>query len=54
MGLKKKKKKTPFFFSFMAAPQDMWDLSSPTRNQTQPPAVEAQSLNHWTAREVPS
>ena len=31
----------------------MWDLSSPTRGQTQAPALEAQSLNHWTIREVP-
>ena len=32
----------------------MWDLGSPTRNRTRvPSAVEAQSLNHWTAREVP-
>ena len=32
-------------------PRSMWDLSSPT-NST-PPAVEAWSLNCWTAREVP-
>ena len=31
----------------------MWDLSSLTRDEPAPPAVEAQSLNHWTAREVP-
>ena len=31
--------------------QGLWDLSSPTRDQTQPLAVEAQSFNHWTARE---
>ena len=31
----------------------MWDLSSLTRNQTYAPAVEVQSLNHWTTREVP-
>ena len=30
----------------------MWDLSSPTRDW--PPAVVAQSLNHWTTREVPA
>ena len=28
------------------------DLSSTTRMEPSPPAVEAQSLNHWTAREV--
>ena len=32
----------------------MWDLSSPTQNQTCAPAVEVQSLNHWTTREVPN
>ena len=31
---------------------DMWDLSSPTKDRTEPPAVEAQSLNHWPTREV--
>ena len=31
----------------------MWDPSSPLRDQTQIPALEAQSLNHWTTREVP-
>ena len=30
----------------------MWDLSSLTREPT-PTAVEAQSLIHWTTREVP-
>ena len=32
----------------------MWDLSSRTRNVTDAPALEAQSLNEWTSREVPS
>ena len=32
----------------------MWDLSSPTRDQTLcHPASEVWSLNHWTTREVP-
>ena len=31
-------------------PHGMRDLSSPARNQT--PALEAQSLNYWTTREV--
>ena len=31
----------------------MWDLSSSTRIKPTPPAVGAQSLNHWTTREVP-
>ena len=30
----------------------MWDLSSLTRGQAEPPEVEVQSLNHWTTREV--
>ena len=30
----------------------MWDLSSLTRDKRTPPALGAQSLNHWTAREV--
>ena len=29
-------------------------FSSLTRDQPEPPAVEAQSLNHWTIMEVPS
>ena len=33
---------------------DMWDLSSLTRDQTYTPAVDAQSLNHWISREVPT
>ena len=31
----------------------MCDLSSLTGIEPVPPAVEAQGLNHWTAREVP-
>ena len=31
------------FFFFLAALQAMWDLCSPTRDQTLPPAVEAQN-----------
>ena len=30
----------------------MWDLSSLTRDQTNAPVLEVQSLNHWTAKEV--
>ena len=30
----------------------MWDHSSLTRDQTLSPAVEVQSLNHWTTLEV--
>ena len=28
--------------------------SSPTRDKPMPPEMEAQSLNYWTAREVPT
>ena len=31
----------------------MWDLSSLPRDGTHAPAVEVQSLNHWTTREAP-
>ena len=34
-------------------PRGMWDLSSPTRDQTHTPCIGRRSLNHWTAREVP-
>ena len=33
-------------------PQDLWDLSSPTGNQTCTPWIGKRSLNHWTTREV--
>ena len=35
-------------------PCDVWDLSSPTRDRTLAPALELQSLDNWTARDVPS
>ena len=38
---------------FLAAPCGFQDLSSLTRNQTQAPAVEAQSPNHLTTRGFP-
>ena len=34
-------------------PSGMWNLSSLTRDQTCTPRIGRQSLNHWTAREVP-
>ena len=37
----------------IATLQGMWDLRSPPGMEPMPPAVEARSLNHWTAREVP-
>ena len=43
-----------FFFFYLAMPCGMWDLSSPTREPTSPPALEMQRLNHWTAGKVPA
>ena len=40
-------------FFFLAAWGYLWDVSFPTRDQTKFLAVEAQSPNHWIAREVP-
>ena len=40
-------------FFLLAAPHGLQDLSSPTRDQSQAPAVKALSPNHWTAREFP-
>ena len=37
----------------LATPHGMRDLSSPTRDRTRTPSTGRQSLNHWTAREVP-
>ena len=31
----------------------MWDLNSPTRDQTRVPCIARWILNHWTTREVP-
>ena len=33
--------------------QRMWDFSSLTRDQIYTPCIGRQSLNYWTAREVP-
>ena len=35
-------------------PDSMWDLTSPTRDQTCVPCVGRQILNPWTTREVPT
>ena len=40
-------------FSLSFWPRSMWDTNSSTGIQPTPPALEAQSLNHWTTREVP-
>ena len=42
-----------FFFFFLAMSCNTQDLNSLTMDQTCAPAVEAPSLNHCTAREVP-
>ena len=41
------------FVLFLATLRAMWDLSSPIRDQTCALYTGRQSLNHWTAREVP-
>ena len=38
-------------FFFLAVPQGLQNLDSPTRDKPMPPAVEAQSPNDWTTRE---
>ena len=40
-------------FPFLAALHSTWDLSPPWGIEPTPLAFEVQSLNHWTAREVP-
>ena len=39
-----------FFFAMLCG---KWDLSSPSKDYTHAPALQAWSLNHWTARRVP-
>jgi len=41
------------FSFFFAMPRSLWDLVSKPRIKPVSPAVEAQSPNHWTAREFP-
>ena len=42
------------FYVLVFWPRAMWDLSSPTRDQTRTPCIGRRSLKHWTAREVPN
>ena len=42
------------FYVLFFWPQGVWDLSPPTRDRTHTPCIGRRSLNHWTAREVPS
>ena len=41
------------FYVLVFWPQGMWNLNSPTRDQTRTPCVERRNLNHWTAQDVP-
>ena len=41
------------YLLFLAGLRDMWDLGSLARVEPAPLALKAQSLNHWTTREVP-
>ena len=40
-------------FVSLATTRGMWDLSLQPEIEPAPPALEARSLNHWTARGVP-
>ena len=44
---------TLFFFFFLAKLHSMFDLSSPTRDQTCAPCIGSWSLNHWTTKKAP-
>ena len=39
-----------YCFCFVFWPLGMWDLRSPTRDQTRIPCIVRQSRNHWTTR----
>ena len=41
------------FYVLVFWPRGMWDLSSPTRDQTLTPSIGRQSLNHWTTSGSP-
>ena len=43
-----------FWFCFFDCAMQHADLSSPIRDQTHAPSVEAQILNYWTSTEVSS
>ena len=43
-----------FMFTYILATScGLWDLSSPTTDQTHDPAVGTRSLNHWTPQGSP-
>ena len=41
------------FYLLVFWSRDIWDLSSPTRDQAHTSCIGRQSQNHWTTREVP-
>ena len=43
-----------FFFFLVSVGRASWHVRSKPGIEPTPLAVEAQNLNHWTAREVPS
>ena len=45
---------TVIYLLFLTASLGTWDLSSVTRMESVPPAMEVQSFNRWTARKVPT
>ena len=47
-------KNTQLTLFFLASLCGVWDLSFMTGIEPVPPTVEVWSLNHWTAREIPS
>ena len=42
------------FFFFFILPRGMWDLIPPPGVEPVPPALGVWSLNHWSARKVPT
>ena len=42
------------FYVWGFCPWGMYDLNSPTRDQTYTPCIRRCTLNHWTTREIPS
>ena len=40
-------------YIFFVMPYGMWDLGFLINDHTHSPALETQSANHWTSREVP-
>ena len=51
--LLKKKKSLPICLAGLGLSCSMWDLVLQPGIEPGPPALEAQSVNHWTTRETP-